>query len=307
MEFVRGRHNLAPRHRGSVVTVGNYDGVHLGHRAIIDRVREQAAALECTATVVSFEPTYREFTDPAMAPARLTRWREKYLALAQAGVDRFVSLKFDHRMCDQAPEAFVREILVHGLGAKFVIVGHDFRFGRANYGDIDSLRAMGVAHGFGVSTLDAVSCDGVRASSTVIRERLASGDFVGAERLLGRPYMMLGRVTHGRKLGRTLGFPTVNLPVKRVRAALGGVFAVRVMGIGAEPRAGVASLGTRPTVNGVEPLLEAHVFDYAGDLYGRLLSIEFVKKLRDETKFTSVDEMTAQMHFDAAQARAVLL
>ena len=204
------------------------------------------------------------------------------------------------------PRCFVEDLIVGKLGARHMVVGDDFRYGSNADGTIDTLRIAGLEHGFGVEQIAPFVFDGVRVSSTIVRERLERGDFAGAARLLGRPYRMMGHVVHGRELGRTLGFPTANLRLMRRRPPLWGILAVRIHGIGAGPLPGVASLGTRPTVHGVEPLLEAHVFDFSGDLYGRAIEVEFVAKLRDEVKFDSLDAMKAQMKVDAARARDLL-
>jgi riboflavin kinase/FMN adenylyltransferase len=256
--------------------------------------------------VLAFEPSSKEFIDPAGAPPRLTRWREKFLALQAHGVDRLVTLRFDERTRAMSPQEFVDELIVRGLGTKHMVVGDDFRYGSNAAGTIATLRAAGAACGFAVEQLPAFIFDDVRVSSTEVRLRLERGDFAGAARLLGRPYRMLGRVVHGNHLGRTLGFPTANLRIMRRKPPVWGVLAVQVYGIASRPLPGVASLGTRPTVNGVDPLLEVHVFDYAGDLYARTLEVEFVAKLRDEVKFDSLDALMAQMNRDAAEARARL-
>ena len=306
MELVRGLQNIPTAARGGVLTVGNYDGVHLGHQQMIGAVKRRAAELGAAATVLVFEPSSKEFIDPDGAPARLTRWREKFAALQALGVDRLVTLRFDEHVRAMTPQSFVDELIVGSLGARHVVVGDDFRYGREACGTIDSLRAAGREHGFGVERMDPFILDGVRVSSTAVRERLERADYAGAARLLGRPYRMTGRVAHGTELGRTLGFPTANLRLMRRRSPTWGVSAVRVYGIEAGARQGVASLGTRPTVNGNEPLLEVHIFDFSGDLYGRLIEVEFVAKLREELKFESLDAMMVQMKVDAAQARDVL-
>jgi riboflavin kinase/FMN adenylyltransferase len=288
------------------LTVGNYDGVHLGHQQMIGVVKRRAQEFRCAATVLVFEPSSKEFIDPAGAPPRLTRWREKFLALAAQGVDRLVTLRFDDAMRCKSPQQFVEQLIVEGLGVRHMVVGDDFRYGTKAGGTIDSLREAGRIHGFGVEQLAPFVADGVRVSSTAVRERLERGDYAGAARLLGRPYRMQGRVVHGEALGRTLGFPTANLRLMRRKSPVWGVLAVRVHGIGDVPLDGVASLGTRPTVNGIEPLLEVHVFDFTGDLYGRSIEVEFVAKLRDEIKFDSLDLMLVQMRSDAALARDLL-
>src|SRR5450432_941669 len=305
MELVRGLHNLSQRHRGSVLTVGNYDGVHLGHQQMIGVLKARAAELRSTATVLVFEPSSKEFIDPEGAPPRLTRWREKFLALTALGVDRLVTLRFDETMRAMTPESFVK-LIIDGLGTKHFVVGNDFRYGCNAVGTIDSLRAAGAARRFGVEQIAPFVFDGVRVSSTAVRERLGNSDFAGAARLLGRPYRMLGRVVHGRELGRTLGFPTANLLLMRRRPPVHGIMAVRVFGIESKALAAVASLGTRPTVDGTVMLLEVHVFDFAGDLYGREIEVEFVAKLRDEVKFDSLDDLMVQMKLDASEARDLL-
>jgi riboflavin kinase/FMN adenylyltransferase len=286
--------------------VGNYDGVHLGHQQMIGALKTRASEMHSAATVLVFEPSSKEFIDPDGAPPRLTRWREKYLALAALGVERLVTLRFDESMRAMTPRSFVDDLIVERLGTRHMVVGHDFRYGSNAGGTIDSLRAAGQAHGFGVEQIAPFVVEGVRVSSTAVRERLEFADYSGAARLLGRPYRMWGRVAHGRHLGRTLGFPTANLRLMRRKPPVWGILAVWVHGIDSRRLPGVASLGTRPTVNGIEPLLEVHVFDFSGDLYGRAIEVEFVANLRDEVKFDSLDAMMVQMKTDAAQARDVL-
>ena len=306
MELIRGLQNLSRRHRGCVLTVGNYDGVHLGHQQMIGALRLRAAELRTTATVLVFEPSSKEFIDPEGAPARLTRWREKFLALAGHGVERLVTLRFDDRMRAMTPKAFVDDLIVEALGTRHMVVGDDFRYGSNAGGTIDSLRAAGQMHGFGVDQIAPFVFDDVRVSSTAVRERLERADYACAARLLGRPYRMIGRVVHGKKLGRTLGFPTANLRLMRRKSPVWGISAVWVYGIDSRRLPGVASLGTRPTVNGSEALLEVHVFDFSGDLYGHAIEVEFVAKLRDEARFDSLDALIVQMKLDAAQARDLL-
>jgi riboflavin kinase/FMN adenylyltransferase len=306
MELVRGLHNISRRHRGCVLTVGNYDGVHLGHQQMIGALMARAAELRSTPTVLVFEPSSKEFIDPEGAPPRLTRWREKFLALSALGVERLVTLRFDEYMRAMTPQCFVDELIVDALGTRHMVVGDDFRYGCNAGGTIESLRAAGLTHRFGVEQIAPFVFDGVRVSSTAVRERLSRSDFGGARRLLGRPYRMLGRVVHGRELGRTLGFPTANLRLMRRKSPVCGILAVRVFGVEPKPVSAVASLGTRPTVDGTEMLLEVHVFDFDGDLYGCELEVEFVAKLRDEVKFDSLEALVAQMQIDAAQARGVL-
>jgi len=307
MELVRGLHNITPAHRGCVLTVGNYDGVHLGHQQMIRALKRRAVELRCAATVLVFEPSSKEFIDPMGAPPRLTGWREKFFALAASGVERLVTLRFDERIRAMSPQAFVDELIVGALGAQYMVVGDDFRYGCQAAGTIETLTAAGRLRGFTVEQIPPFIIEAVRVSSTAVRERLERGDYTGAARLLGRGYSMRGRVVRGEQLGRKLGFPTANLRLTRRKPPLWGVTAVRAHGIESHALPGVASLGTRPTVGGLEPLLEVHLFDFAGDLYGRAIEVEFVAKLRDEVKFDSLDAMIAQMQRDAAQARALLL
>ena len=306
MELIRGIHNLRERHRGCVATIGNYDGVHRGHQHMIAAVRAKATELGVPAVVVTFEPTPREFFEGPAAPSRLTRLREKLEALALYGVDRVVVLRFDRRMQGMSADEFVDRLLVRGLGVRHMVVGHDFHFARRREGNIETLRAAGAAHGFTVAEIGQFLLEGERVSSSLVREALNRGDLDRATRLLGRPYRMAGRVRLGKKLGRTLGYPTANLALQRKVVPLWGIFAVRVSGAGLVDHPAVSSLGTRPTVNGTDPLLEVHLFDYDGNLYGQHLDVDFVARLRDERKFESLDALVEQMHRDAAAARAVL-
>jgi len=310
MELIRGIHNLRPRHRGCVVTIGNYDGVHRGHRAVIDSLVQVARRMHVPAVAMAFEPTPQEFFAADRAPARLTRFREKYKALSRTGLDRFLCVHFDEHFAHLSPEQFVRQVLVEGLGVRYLVAGDDFRYGFQRKGDFASLQASGRDLGFEVTDTHSFCLGGERVSSSRIRHALQRGDLQEAEALLGRPYSMCGRVIPGDRLGRTLGFPTANLLPGRRVLPMSGVFAVRVHGIqdspGDRPWPAVANLGTRPTVNGKRALLEAHLLDFQGDLYGRHLEVEFVRKLRDELHFASVALMIEQMHRDAARARGVL-
>jgi len=306
MELIRGIHNLRERHHGCVATIGNYDGVHRGHQHMIAAVCEQATALGVPAVVITFEPTPREFFAGPAAPSRLTRLREKLQALALYGVDRVVVLRFDRHMQGMGAAEFVERLLVEGLGVRHMVVGHDFHFARRREGTIDTLREAGARHGFTVEEVDQFLLEGERVSSSLVREALNMGDLARATRLIGRPYRMAGRVRLGRKLGRQLGFPTANLALQRKVVPLWGIFAVRVSGAGLEGHPAVASLGTRPTVAGTDPLLEVHLFDFDGDLYGQHLDVDFIGRLRDERKFESLNALVEQMHRDAAAARALL-
>lgn len=306
MELVRGRHNLAGRHRGCVLTIGNYDGVHLGHQHMLEVLRAQAGGLQLPATVLTFEPTPLEYFAGDRAPARLTRLREKLEALSLYGVDRVTVLRFDQRMRSVSAKEFIDDLLVEQLGVRQLVIGHDFRFARDREGNIDLLREAGARHGFGVTEVDAFELDGERVSSSLVRDALGRGDLARATVLLGRPYRIAGRVRRGRSLGRELGFPTANLALHRKVVPLWGVFAVRVSGRGLDRHPGVASLGTRPTISRGEPLLEVHLFDFDEHLYGQYLDVDFITRLRSEQRFDSIEQLVEQMHLDAAAARAAL-
>lgn len=306
IEVVRGLHNLRPAHRGCVATIGNFDGVHLGHQHMIAAVRERAHALGLPATVVTFEPLPREFFLGERAPGRLMRMREKLEALAGYGIDRVVVLRFDGRMRAMSALDFEERVLARALGVRHMVVGDDFHYARNREGTLESLREAGRGHGFTVQQVGSYLLDGKRVSSSLVREALGRGDLESAARLLGRPYRMTGRVRRGAMLGRTLGYPTANIALHRRVVPLWGILAVRVSGAGLADHPAVVSLGTRPTVNGVDPLLEVHLFDYDGDLYGKYLSVDFLRWLRAERKFDSLDALVRQMHCDADQARAAL-
>jgi riboflavin kinase/FMN adenylyltransferase len=289
-----------------VLTIGAFDGIHRGHQEMIRVLRAIAATQRLPAALLSFEPTPREFFARATPPARLTRFREKYAALCQYGVERFVCLRFDSSLRSMSAEEFISQVLVDALGARNIVVGHDFKFGRNMAGNVETLRAAGPAAGFAVTEVSPFEIDGERVSSSLIRAALEAGDMGHATRLLGRPYRMTGRVVEGAKLGRKLGFPTANLRPQRRATPLAGVFAVRVTGGGLQNAPGVASLGTRPAVNGKELLLEAHVFDFDGNLYRQLLHVDFIARLRDELWFPDLDGLVEQMKLDAARAREIL-
>ncbi|KAB7764630.1 bifunctional riboflavin kinase/FAD synthetase [Xanthomonas maliensis] len=291
--------------RGSVVCIGAFDGLHLGHRALVQHAVARARALDVPAVAISFEPLPREFFAPSAPPPRLTLARSKVEGLYRFGVDSVGMIRFDRRLASLSAEDFVRLALVGRLAAREVWIGPEFRFGHRRAGDVALLRALGAQHGFVADEIAPVHLHGERISATRIRESLVAGRFAHAAELLGRPYAIGGRVVRGQQLGRTLGYPTANLRFPRT-PALSGIYATRVHGVADQPWPSVSSFGTRPTVAGVEPLLEAHLFDFQGDLYGRHIEVEFVAKLRDEEKFDGLDALTAQMHRDAAQARALL-
>lgn len=290
---------------GSVVCIGAFDGLHLGHRALVRHAVARARDLSLPAVALSFEPLPREFFSRELPPPRLTLARGKYQGLRELGADGVGLLRFDARLAAMSAEDFVRRMLAGRLGAREVWIGPDFRFGNRRGGDLPLLQRMGAELGFAAGEIEAVQLQGERVSSTRIREALRGGDFTDAARLLGHAYAIGGRVVRGKQLGRTLGFPTANLRFPKT-PALSGIYATWVHGVGERPHASVSSFGTRPTVDGVEPLLEAHLFDFDGDLYGRHIEVEFVAKLRDELKFPDLPSLTEQMQRDAGTARRLL-
>jgi riboflavin kinase/FMN adenylyltransferase len=292
--------------RGSVVCIGAFDGLHQGHRALLRRAVERARVLGVPAVALGFEPLPREFFAPATPPPRLMLPRDKVQQMQAEGIDLVGLLRFDAALAAMTAEEFVRHVLVDRLAAREVWVGPGFGFGKGRGGSIATLHALGAEHGFTAGELEPVTVGGERVSSTRIRAALAAGDFAEAERLLGAPYAIGGRVVRGNQLGRTLGYPTANLRFRGKVPALRGIYATRVHGLAAQPWPAVSSFGTRPTVGGTEPLLESHLFDFDGDLYGRRIEVEFVARLRDEEKFPDLPSLVAQMHRDAAQARALL-
>ncbi len=292
--------------QGSVVCIGAFDGLHLGHQALANRAATRAREAGVAAAAISFEPLPREFFSRDNRPPRLMLPRAKICGLTELGMQAVALLRFNGEMAALSPQAFVERVLVQRLRAREVWVGRDFRFGHRRAGDIGTLRELGRQHGFDAHELPPVHLHGERVSSTRIRTALAAGEFALAAQLLGRPYAIDGRVVRGRQLGRTLGFPTANLRYGHYTPSLRGIYATWVHGVGAEPWPSVSSFGTRPTVGGGEPLLEAHLFDFDGDLYGRRIAVEFVAHLRDESKFADLHALTEQMQRDAEQARAVL-
>jgi len=315
MQLMR-RPNVAPRclADGCVATIGAFDGVHLGHRRILERVLEEAAKRGLPSVVVSFEPTPREFFSGARPPARLTRFREKFDELRAFGVEWFFCPPFDAAMECLTPDEFIDQLLVSTLHVRHLVVGDDFVFGRKRSGTVADLQKAGAARGFSVEQVGTVLINTDRVSSTSIRQALAAGELTAAGSLLGRPYSMTGRVIDGRKLGKKLGFPTANVNLNRRASPIAGIFAVRVDGLsddqsddrGPALLNGVASVGTRPTIGGIEPLLEVHIFDFDQEIYGKYIRVVFIQKLRDEVRFPDLETLTEQMHVDAAQAREIL-
>lgn len=305
MELIRGLHNLRPRHRGCVVTLGAFDGVHHGHQAVIGHLLSKARELALPSVVIAFEPLPREYLAPLKAPARLMSFREKFVALRELGVDRVLRIRFTERLRSMSAQEFVDEVFVEGLGVKYVVLGDDFRFGNDRQGDFDFIRSQGERYGYAAVPTPTEKLDGQRVSSTRIREVLAAGQFALAEELLGRPYSITGRVVYGRQLGREMGAPTANMELQRLRSPLSGVFAVRVNGAGLEGAPGVANVGVRPTVNdSIKANLEVHLLDRDINLYGKRIEVSFLYKLRDEKKFDSLAELKENIQRDIETTRA---
>lgn len=300
-------HGWPSARRPNAVTIGNFDGIHQGHQAMLARLTAQAAAVGGLPTVLTFEPHPREVFTPDSAPTRLTSLREKLEILRGLGVAHVHVCRFTRGFASLSAEDFVQRILVDGLKARYVLVGDDFRFGAKRAGDFAMLQTLGATHGFQAEALHTVEAAGQRASSTAVREALAEGDMALAAQLLGRPYSISGRVVGGDQLGRKIGYPTANIQLKHNRPPLTGIFAVRVQGLDTPDWPGVASLGTRPTVhaNG-RPTLEVHLFNFSESIYRRHLRVEFLHKLRDEAKFPSLEALIAQIDLDARQARELL-
>ena len=303
MELVRGLHNLRPEHRGCAATIGSFDGLHLGHQAVLAQLAEQGRERGLPVTLVTFEPQPREYFTPQSVPPRLTRFREKLEVLRHCQVDRVVCLRFNSDLAGLTANEFIQRILLDGLAVKYLVVGDDFRFGKQRAGNFSLLEQAGNTHGFPVAKMRTFNVGDQRVSSTRIRSALQVGDLAGAEALLGRPFWMSGRVAHGDKRGRTIGFPTANIFLHRTAVPVDGVFAVEMRGLDDTPIPGVANVGTRPTVGGTRALLEVHLFDFDRDIYGRHVQVSFLKKLRAEYKFESFQHLKEQIQRDATQAR----
>ncbi len=304
MDLIRGYHNLHSGHQGCVLTIGNFDGVHLGHQAIIAQLVKIAQGLDLPAMLITFEPQPQEFFATHNAPARLTGFREKLCALRYTALDRLLCLRFDHSLAGLSAGDFIEHLLVRRLGVKSVVIGDDFRFGRHGRGDLTLLKEAGKRYAFEVVNRDAYLVQGARASSSWIRDALANGELDAASTLLGRPYSLYGRVAQGEQLGRTIGFPTANIPLRRLVSPLSGVYVAQVVGLAEKPLPGVANVGTRPSVGGADRRLEVYIFDFDGDIYGRHIQVEFLRKIRDEQRFDSIEALKCRISQDAHQARA---
>ncbi len=306
MELIRGLHNMRPRHRGCVTTIGAFDGVHYGHQAVLQQLIDKGKELNLPTTVVVFEPLPREYFAPKQAPARLMSFPEKFQALKALGIDRVLRIRFTPGFQDMGAKDFIKKVFVEGLGARYIIVGDDLRFGRNRGGDFNLLKSEGLIHGFDVVATSTLKIRDDRVSSTRIRKALEDSDFELAEMLLGKPYSIAGRVIIGQQLGRQLGAPTANIALRRLRAPMSGVYAVEVE-LGQRILLGVANVGSRPTVDdSLKAILEVHILDFNEDIYGKKIKVIFRKKIRDEQKFDSIDQLKEQIHKDIETGRQYL-
>ncbi|MCF6235729.1 MAG: bifunctional riboflavin kinase/FAD synthetase [Gammaproteobacteria bacterium] len=306
MKLIRGLYNIPPNLKGCVVSIGNFDGIHLGHQQVITQLTDKAAELNLPSVVITFEPQPPEYFSENAAPSRLTRFREKFQALRQFSIDYLFYLRFDAAMVALSAEEFVQKVLINGLNVRYLVVGDDFRFGYRRQGDFALLKKMGEKLGFQVVQMNSFDMGQQRVSSTRIRHALTQGDLTTAENLLGRPYRISGRVAHGDKLGRTLGFPTANIHLHRKTTPLSGIYAVEVFGLKKEPVIGAASIGTRPTVGGKQYLLEIHLLDFSEDVYGHYVDVDFKYKLREELHFESLEILKQQIKKDVARVRQLM-
>ncbi len=303
MQLIRGLHNLTQPITASVVTIGNFDGIHLGHQHVLEQLKEVAIQHNLPSTVIIFEPQPIEFFAPARAPKRLSRFREKLAYLKSKQIDNLLCLKFNRDLAELYAEDFVKQILVERLNTRHLVIGDDFRFGKNRSGDFQYLKDCGERYGFAVENTDTLLIDGARVSSTRIRECIQNDDFEQAAGLLGRPYTLSGKVCHGQKLGKILGFPTINIKMGDKTLIVKGIFAVSVKGIDNRVLQGVASIGTRPTVNGVDTILEVFILDFDQDVYGYCVDVEFLHKIRDEEKFDSLQELKIHIERDTVKAK----
>ena len=304
MKLIRGLYNLRSPLPASAVTIGNFDGVHRGHQLVINQLKRVAAEASLPTVVIIFEPQPIEFLAPERAPKRLSRFREKIAYLKAQQIDYLLCLHFNQELASLDAEEFVQQILLDSLNTRHLVVGDDFHFGRNRQGNFEFLRSNGARFGFTVDETETLMHDGERVSSTRIRRAIESGDFEGAAELLGRPYSLSGRVAHGQKLGRQLGYPTINIKMGDKTLIVKGIFAVRVKGIDNRVLEGVASIGTRPTVAGVDTILEVYILDFDQDVYGCSVEVEFLHKLRDEEKFASLEELSFNIGRDTENAIA---
>ncbi|MDB9869293.1 bifunctional riboflavin kinase/FAD synthetase [Oceanospirillaceae bacterium] len=303
MEFIRGLYNLKPEHRGCVATIGNFDGVHLGHQRVLRQVKLKALMQGLPAVVVLFEPQPLEYFAKDQAPRRITRLREKLLLLEQHGIDRVLCLRFDAKLLSLSPHDFIQQLLVSGLAVSHFVVGDDFRFGKGRMGNYGLLQSEGLIHGFDVENTQTCELDGERVSSTRIRNALEVHDLAAVRRFIGRPFIVTGKVAYGQQLGRKLGVPTANIRLQKPRPALQGVYATLVHGLLDKPIASVANIGYRPTLVGVQPQLEVHLFDFSDDFYGKTISVEICQFIRSEKKFEGLTQLQTQIKLDMQTAK----
>jgi len=306
MELIRGIHNILPAHHGCVLTIGNFDGVHRGHAEVISKLVKKARQLKVPATLMTFEPQPQEMFRGETAPARLSILRDKIFLLEELGIDRLVCINFNAKFANLPAEDFIDNLLVESLGVKYLVVGDDFCFGKQRKGNFNMLKSAGEKHSFAVVSTQSFLLGDKRVSSTEIRDLLAKGKMEQARRLLGHPFTLCGKVAHGEKIGRTLGFPTANIALKRQVSPVRGVFAVKLYWDNSDTYEGVANVGFRPTVNGQVCQLEVHLFDFDGDLYGKTVEVELVAKIRDEQPFQSLEALKKQINNDADKAKALL-
>lgn len=306
MELIRGIHNLKSQHHGCVLTIGNFDGVHLGHQRVLEQVKKKALLLGLPSVVMTFEPQPMELFAKDKAPARLTRLRDKFELLEAMHLDRLLCVNFNRRFASMSPESFIKDLLVNKLGVKFLVIGDDFRFGKGREGNFDMLKKAGEEFGFEVVNTASFCVEDTRVSSTAIRQALASDHLDESAEMLGRHYTLSGRVAHGQKLARDFGFPTANISLKRYVSPVRGVYAVQVYGVDSQPLPGIANVGKKPTVAGTTPDLEVHIFDFEGNLYGKQIEVALLHKIRDEKKFESLELLKQQIELDADVARVWL-
>ena len=303
MLLIRGLHSKLPDSRGLVATIGNFDGVHLGHQAILKKLQKKSYEDGLLSTVIAFEPTAKEFFGKENAPARLTHFREKFSIIHNLGIDQFVCLQFNESLSNMDPEVFIKKVLIDYLNIKHLTVGDNFRFGKNRSGDFELLQSLKSKFSYDVENTESYVVNGERVSSTLIRKYLASGDLKSAEQHIGRRYSMSGRVVHGDKRARTIGFPTANIPIKRRKSPINGVYAIKVLIENGDEKFGVANVGHRPTVDGINTQLEVHIFNFSGNIYRKHLKVYFYKKIRDEKKFGSFDDLKIQINKDSKTAK----
>jgi riboflavin kinase/FMN adenylyltransferase len=304
MKLIRGLYNLTRPILASAVTIGNFDGVHRGHQLVISQLKQVAEVTSLPTVVIIFEPQPIEYFAPDKAPKRLARFREKIAYLKAQRIDYLLCLHFDQKLAAQSAEDFVQQILVSSLNTKHLVIGDDFHFGKNRQGNFQFLKDNCERFGFMVDETETLMIEGERVSSTRIRESIQQGDFEKAAELLGRPYSLSGRIAHGQKLGRKLGYPTINIKTGDKTLIVKGIFAVNVKGLDNRVLEGVASIGTRPTVNGVDTILEVYIIDFDRDVYGYSVEVNFLHKIRNEEKFDSLEELAAHIAQDTEKAKA---